>query len=340
MPAFFRGSAQKQSRQCQQGRGHDALNDLAPSEMRPTLEYYVVDRGSLQRSYPVATSPARRERFRQFYSDALARIQKLNFDAMSQEGKVDYILFRTHLEHELRQLDLEEKQLAEIAPLIPFGKTIVDMEETRRRMEPIDSAKAAVTLTALKKQIDETRRLVEVGLRGSDPDAIKVKKTVAFRGVNAVNSLRGNLRNWYTFYNGYDPVFTWWNEEPYKTVDEALNSYASFLSERVVGLRSAPGTGQRASKPASVAGGRHLGAPPGGGGGGTGFPTSRLRRGGRPGGHQRHHRRSHRSRRADERTAVGNDSLHARGIDCDCQQRIRLVRKRNEEGLARPGLRR
>src|SRR5258705_1872720 len=77
-----------------------ALDGLTPSEMRPILEYYVVDRGSLQRSYPVANSPARRERFRKFYSDALERIQKLNFDGMSQAGKVDYILFRTHLEHE------------------------------------------------------------------------------------------------------------------------------------------------------------------------------------------------------------------------------------------------
>ena len=268
---LFQGSAQKQraANANKAAADTDALNDLAASEMRPILEYYVVDRGSLQRSYPVANSPTRRERFRKFYSDALERIQKLNFDAMIQEGKVDYILFRTHLEHELRQLDLEEKQLAEIAPLIPFGKTIVDMEETRRRMEPIDSAKAAVTLTALKKQIDETRRLVEVGLRGSDPDAIKVKKTVAFRGVNAVNSLRGNLRNWYTFYNGYDPVFTWWNEEPYKTVDEALNSYASFLSERVVGLRSAAGTGQTGQQAGQRGGGGGTGAPPGGGGGGT-----------------------------------------------------------------------
>jgi hypothetical protein len=178
---------------------------------------------------------------------------------MSQEGKVDYILFRTDLEHELRQLDIEEKQLAEIAPLIPFGKTIVDLEETRRRMEPIDSAKAAVTLTNLKKQVDDTRRLVESGLRSADPEAIKVKKTVAFRGVGAVNSLRGNLRTWYTFYNGYDPVFTWWNEEPYKALDETLSGYASFLSERVVGLRSATGT--------SGGGPQGGGQRPGGGGG-------------------------------------------------------------------------
>src|ERR1051325_6802631 len=53
-----------------------------PSEMRPIVEYYVADRGSLQRSYPVTSSPVRRERFRKFYADALERIQRLNFDSM------------------------------------------------------------------------------------------------------------------------------------------------------------------------------------------------------------------------------------------------------------------
>jgi hypothetical protein len=126
-----------------------------------------------------------------------------------------------------------------------------------------------VTLTALKKQIDDTRRLVEAGLRGADPQAIKVKKTVAFRGINAINGLRANLRNWYTFYNGYDPVFTWWNEEPYKTVDEALAGYASFVSERVVGLRSATSTGQTGQQGQRPAGGG--GGQGGGQGGGGGF---------------------------------------------------------------------
>src|SRR4030081_1526430 len=103
---------------------------------------------------------------------------------MSQEGKVDYVLFRRHLAHELRQLDLEAKQQAEIEPLIPFGKTIIDFEESRRRMEPIDSAKAATTLNDLKKELDLTRLRVEAGLRPSDnTDAIRAKKTVAFRTV-------------------------------------------------------------------------------------------------------------------------------------------------------------
>jgi len=250
--------------------GNEALNasesSAAESEMRPIIEYYVVDRGSLSRSYPVASSTARRERFRKFYGDALERIQKLNFDSMSQEGKVDYLLFKNHLEHELRQLDIEEKQQAEIASLIPFSRAIIDLEEVRRRMEPIDSAKTAATLTSLKKQIDDTRKMLEAGLRaGADgADAIRTKKTVAFRAVGAVNSLRNNLRNWYTFYNGYDPLFTWWNEEPYKTLDQTLTSYAAFLSERVVGLRAegTPTAGPTAN--------RGPGGGPGGGGQGQG----------------------------------------------------------------------
>src|ERR1051325_5219420 len=252
------------------------------SEMRAAIERYTVDRGSLQRSFPVATSPARRERFRNLYNDRLASLQKLDFDSMSQDGKIDYILFRNHLEYELRQLDIQAKQLDEIQPLVPFAKTIIDFEETRRRMEPIDSAKIAATLNDLKKQVDARLTAAEAALkpsRGGDTavptDALRVKKTVANRAVGAINGLRNTLRNWYTFYNGYDPVFTWWNEEPYKALDQSLTTYAQFLSERVVGIRT-EGTGQ-------AQGGRG----PGGGGSGAGAGAGAGAGGGQGGGFQR-----------------------------------------------------
>jgi uncharacterized protein (DUF885 family) len=206
------------------------------SELRAAIERYTVDRGSLTRSYPVATSQGRRDRFRKFYDEWLASLKALDFDAMSEDGKIDYLLFKNHLEYELRQLDIQAKQLAEIEPLIPFADTIISLEEARRRMEPIDSAKIAATLTDLRKQVDERRRGVDGGLRP--------KKTVANRAVAAINGLRNNLRNWYTFYNGYDPLFTWWNEEPYRSLDQALTSYATFITEKVVGIRAAAGQPQ------------------------------------------------------------------------------------------------
>src|SRR5689334_21673234 len=229
------------------------------SEMRSAIEQYTVDRGSLIRSYPVQVSSSRRERFKKFYEEWLASLQSVNFDAMSQDGKIDYILFKNHLEYELRQLDIQARQLSEIEPLVPFATTIIDLEESRRRMEPIDSAKVAATLNDLRKQVDERRRAIELGLRSGDT-ANGVKQTVANRAVQAINGLRGNLRNWYTFYNGYDPMFTWWNEEPYKSLDQSLTNYAAFLTERVVGIRSAESSTQAQQN-----------RGPGGPGGGQGF---------------------------------------------------------------------
>jgi len=199
------------------------------SEMRAAIERYTVDRGSLTRSYPAAMSKARRDRFRKFYEEWLASLKAQDFDSMSEDGKVDYVLFKNHLEYELRQLDIQGQQLSEIQPLIPFADTIINLEEARRRMEPINSAKIAATLTELRKQVDESRRAI---------DSLKPKKTVANRAVLAMNGLRNNLRNWYTFYNGYDPLFTWWNEEPYKSVDQALTSYTASITDKVLGQGS------------------------------------------------------------------------------------------------------
>ncbi len=229
------------------------LNELKypASEMRGVIERYTVDRSILTRSYPLSLSAARHGRFKQFYTDWLALLSKLDFDRLSHDDQVNYILFKNHLESELRQIEIQARQLVETEALLPFAKSITELEEARRRMEPINSAKSAALLTELKNQIDETRKAVESGLgreRRAETSAdalvenktasIRVKKTVANRAVGTITVLRTTLRNWHNFYNGYDPVFSWWTQEPYRVLDQSLGAYASFLSERVVGLKA------------------------------------------------------------------------------------------------------
>jgi hypothetical protein len=174
-------------------------------------------------------------------------------------------------------LELQSKSLAEIAPLLPFAQTIIDLAEARRRMEKIDPAKVAATLDAMNKQIEATRRGIEAGLR-SEPG--RIKKTVANRAVNEINSLRNALRAWFGYYNGYDPLFTWWADAPYKAVDQSLSDYAAFLSERVVGLRRV----ESASMLAEARPGAGLSGGFGGGrGGGFGGGGPRAGLGARPG---------------------------------------------------------
>src|SRR5260370_37638330 len=146
----------RQGRQTARGTipkpGDQDDSDSSHSEMRPLIERYMVDRGALNRTHPGSLSPARHDRFSQFYTAWLDSLKKLSFDTMGIDGRADYLLFKNHLEYELRQIDIQARQLAEIEPLIPFSKTIVELDESRRRMQPIDSAKVAATLTRLREQ--------------------------------------------------------------------------------------------------------------------------------------------------------------------------------------------
>ena len=78
-------------------------------------------------------------------------------------------------------------------------------------------------------------------------DALKVSKDLATRGADSVDGLRSSVTTWFNFYNGYDPLFTWWMGMPYKQVDAALQDYAAFLRDKVAPADAiaAPGAASR-----------------------------------------------------------------------------------------------
>jgi uncharacterized protein (DUF885 family) len=203
-----------------------------PSRMRGMIEKLEADIGILNRFYTAQTSPNRTARFRQLYREHQEVLAKLSFETLNHDEQIDFVLLRNHLERELRELDRAEQQLTEMASLMPFARTISDLEDTRRRLEFADPAKSAATLNELAKKISDAQRSFEA------PGAQKPKRTVAGRAARTVDGLRRTLRGWYTFYNAYDPTFTWWCESPYKAVDDALGKYSTFITEKLVGIRA------------------------------------------------------------------------------------------------------
>lgn len=187
------------------------------------------DYGSLDRLYSARTSPARSARMLKLYSDELKAVAAIDFDALSQDEKIDYLLFTNYLEHESKEQVRYDGQLAEMFDLLPFMRTISDLEDQRRRLETIDPAKTAKLLDDMAKQIADVQKSF------SDP-AKKPKRTVAYRAVRTAGELRRTLKNWYKFHADYDPIFTWWNKEPYRSADAALEKYAAFISEKLVGI--------------------------------------------------------------------------------------------------------
>ncbi len=222
MALFERGTAIEQS----------ILEALAetPGKMRPIMERYEADRHSLERKYPLMLSVVRRERMNRFFAGWRAALETLDFASFAHDDQIDFLLFDNHLRHQLRRLAIEAARAEETAQLVPFQASLLGLEEQRLRMEWVQPEAVATLLDKTEKQI----RLQQQALH-DDPQAKTTwKTTVANRAADAVETLRNALKRWNKFYNGYDPLFTWWVTEPYRAVDAALEEYAGFLREHLV----------------------------------------------------------------------------------------------------------
>jgi len=206
--------------------GLSALNE-PPSRLRGVIEKFGQDNGALTRFYTAQTSATRQARFRQLYTDYLAVVDRLNYDTLNHDEQIDFILFRNYLQHEIKELDRTKLQLQEMAVIIPFAKTIADLEDQRRRLETINPERSAALLDALAKQISALPKSVE---------ATKPKRTVANRSLQTIASLRFTLRNWFNFHDKYDPQFAWWCKKPYEAVEAELQKYSTFVASKLVGI--------------------------------------------------------------------------------------------------------
>ena len=202
------------------GIGVAADVDNSTSELRPLIQRFSSDAQSLERTYAIPYSDARRARFDGFYSEQQAELSKVKFDTLSTDGRVDYLLFRNLLDHERKQLQIDAARAKEIQPLLPFGRTIVNLEEARKRMEKLNPQTAAALVAEIAKSADGARK---------ELDKSRAKPTLVNRAAARLTELRKSFKDWRDFYQGYDPQFTWWLADPYKKADEALDAYGKAM---------------------------------------------------------------------------------------------------------------
>jgi uncharacterized protein (DUF885 family) len=205
------------------------LLSQASSPLRPLLDRYRTDQSALYRRYDISFSTERRARFREFYTGWRDQLGRVDFDALSQDGRIDYLLFANLLRHELNQLDLEESRARRMV-LAPFADSLRALEEARRRLEPVHPPELARQLAAVTRQIDSLRKNLP-------RDTTRATRIVAFRTAAMLTDLSETVDRWYGFYSGYDPLFTWWLREPHAKLSEALGLYIKAIREQIVGIK-------------------------------------------------------------------------------------------------------
>ena len=208
------------------------------SEMANTMLQYDADRSSIMRFYGAGVSdeewwmrqgndynsPERRARRQVLIADYQQQIAKLPFNEMNVNGKVDYLLFKRNLEDEQYQLQQEQKLYDQVVRYLPFSDSIYALQQPRRRGMDVNGAAVARTLNNINKGIARSIEALQKA------DSIEIKQ--AGMASEAVKGLQGILKNYYSFYNGYDPLFTWWVPATYHATDSLLAIYAGALKKK------------------------------------------------------------------------------------------------------------
>jgi uncharacterized protein (DUF885 family) len=193
---------------------------------RERIERFAADRSILGRRYDVPLSTRRPERLGRFLEDALREVEATDLSKLPLDARVDAVLLRDHLRHEILELRREEKADAEVRALVPFWDELAALEESRRRFETPDPAASARVLDAAAGRIAAARKALEAA-------GAKTGRVLARRAARRVEQLRGTLREWNRFHAGYHPEHGWWCAKPYERVDKDLEGLAAFLRDKV-----------------------------------------------------------------------------------------------------------
>ena len=88
------------------------------TELVNLIQTYQVDRGALTRLYTKRLSGEYFARMESFNRDYLKTLQAQNYATLSEDGKVDYVLFRNYLEKQLAELDLEKRDFMQVQSVV------------------------------------------------------------------------------------------------------------------------------------------------------------------------------------------------------------------------------
>ncbi|MCX6380178.1 MAG: DUF885 family protein [Armatimonadetes bacterium] len=199
------------------------------------IRRFQADREALNHLLTTPWSPIHREKFREFYQSWQTTIDRIPFDCLSPMDRADWVLLNNLLVTELRNIGKEEARWAEMEPLLPALLDLIALEDERRQLVDIDPVQIAERLDSALTAIRYRRRESETDLEAGREVA---RTTVANRAAQALASVLLQLEEWYGFYAGYDPLFTWWVECPYQAWREEAVGYVDFLRKRLANAKN------------------------------------------------------------------------------------------------------
>lgn len=195
----------------------------AQSNLIDLINSYSEDKRAVNRFYANSESYEYYHRYTTLYDDWEKKIKALNFNALSNQEKVDYLLLKNLIEKESYFFNLDFTSFKEVAYVLDFSKDIVPFIQERRRGKKPNAQELASIMHNASSKID-----AEIRILGERPTKDWLMAEKASRVVKA---FQRSLKEAYTFYYSYDPDFTWWVKKPFENLLDKLKEYSALLQD-------------------------------------------------------------------------------------------------------------
>jgi uncharacterized protein (DUF885 family) len=173
---------------------------------------------------PAMESPEQVERLITLNKEYLQKLRDFPYNKLNTNGQVDYILLNRKVKFDMEALQEQLKTYARLKYYIPFDQIVYDFEKIRRRGTTVKGEEIAGKLQQAIQQIKEAT------------EKLKSVNSIAYADVNflkeVIESLKLRLTSSFDFYNGYEPMFSWWVPAPYKQLSEELTTYSKSIAEK------------------------------------------------------------------------------------------------------------
>lgn len=203
--------------------------DRAPS-LPELCRAYGADVGALRRLRGFAFSGVRLAERKALAAEWLERLAAVDFEGLERSEQVDWLLLDNRVRRDRARVEVDRAKEALTRPLLEFVDPLVELLEARALRELPDPRATSLVLHAAKLAIEAAREANEGREEGEFSGA------VARRAASQLRTVTKALGGWYTFGDGYDPLFSWWCEAPWGQLKDALEDYAEHLEEDVGGL--------------------------------------------------------------------------------------------------------
>lgn len=195
----------------------------------------------------IATSPAISwsraclEREEQFLNDWERRLESIDYEPLDPVARIDWHLLRNLLQDRRNDLVLQRAQLQEIQPLLVFSEPLQELTRALGGRQLADSEKSAAALAQASTGLKELRKQLDAGHAKDAPaGSLQPSPSLALRTVTAIDELRDKIDNWYKFYNGFQPDFGWWTEQPYRKLLSDLDGLTGYLKKDIAAQKGDP----------------------------------------------------------------------------------------------------